>query len=244
MPDIVEFCRRAAAELTGGEPVVLVGSHARGTATAESDVDLLVLGEGPDYLLEVAGDRLVALSWRTPQRQRDRFADPESAVAEVPAWRDGVIVRDVDGAAAALRAEALAWSWEQVAAAADRWVADQVTGLAEEVHKLAGALRTGRPRMAAVQRDLLVLRLPMILAVRLRLLYASENEVWDLVAAAAGDAWRGAQDTALGLRGGSPEQTCRAALDLYRDAAARTAGLLDDRQRRVVDRAAGLTRPA
>ncbi|GAB4050938.1 nucleotidyltransferase family protein [Catellatospora paridis] len=246
MPDMMEFCAHAVAELTvrgqlHGEPVVLVGSHARGTATAESDVDLLVLGQGPEYLLEVIGERLVALSWRTPQEQRRRFAAPASAVAEVPAWRAGVVVQDAEGIAAGLRAQALAFTWKALAAQADEWVAEQVTGLAEEAHKVAAALRTGRARMAAVQRNVLVLRLPMVLAVHLGLLYDSENEVWDLVAAAAGGAWADLQDAALGLRDLPPDDACRAALALYRDAAARVGGLLDPRQAAVVARAVALT---
>ncbi|GAA1359896.1 nucleotidyltransferase domain-containing protein [Catellatospora chokoriensis] len=55
MPDVMDFCQHVVAGLTGrgrllGEPVVLVGSRARGTATVESDVDLLVLGHGPEHL--------------------------------------------------------------------------------------------------------------------------------------------------------------------------------------------------
>lgn len=75
--------------------------------------------------------------------------------------------------------------------------------------------------MAAVQRNVLVLRLPMVLAVHLRLPYDSEHEVGDLVA--AGGEWADAQDAALGLRGLPPQDTCRAALALYRDAAAGSA---------------------
>ncbi|MFC7246663.1 nucleotidyltransferase family protein [Catellatospora aurea] len=243
MSDIIDFCSEVVAGLAArgqlaGEPAVLVGSHARGTATAESDVDLLVLGQGPDYLLEMIGGRLVALSWRTPQEQSRRFAAPWSAVAEVPAWRAARIVRDAGGVAANLRAQAHAFTWDGLAAQADRWVAEQVTGLAEEAHKVAAALRTGRARMAAVQRNVLALRLPMVLAVHLRLLYDSENEVWDLVAAAAGGVWADAQDAALGLHGLPPDLSCRAALDLYREAAAMVADLLDPRQAAVVARAA------
>jgi predicted nucleotidyltransferase len=49
LQDIGPLCRRAAAELTAqrAQAVVLTGSHARGVATPESDVDLVVIGSGP-----------------------------------------------------------------------------------------------------------------------------------------------------------------------------------------------------
>ena len=60
-------------------------------------------------------------------------------------------------------------------------MAEVVTGYAEEVHKLAAALRNGNRPLAAVQRSLL--------AVHRRILYGSENRLWDLASGVMGEEW-------------------------------------------------------
>jgi hypothetical protein len=74
----------------------------------------------------------------------------------------------------------------------DGWVAGETTALTEEVHKLVAALRAGQRTTAAVQRSVLTLRPAQVLAVHRRILYGSENRLWDLVAEAMGEdgAWR------------------------------------------------------
>jgi hypothetical protein len=119
-------------------------------------------------------------------------------------------------------------------------VAEEITALAEEAHKLVAALRAGHRTTAAAQRSVLALRPAQILAVHRRILYGSENRLWDLVADAMGGEWRGAQSAALGLSGEPLEETCRAALRLYDLAVAETHALLDERQRGVVRYARGL----
>ena len=238
---MLPLCRRIAADL-GALAVVLVGSHARGTATAESDVDLVALGSGPDYQLSRREGRLVSLSWRTPDEQRSRFRSPRPALTEVPGWRSAVIITDPGGIAAGLRRSALDWSWEQVAGPARAWAAAELTGYAEEVHKLVSALRTGRPRLAAAQRSLLALHLPFVLAVHFETLHASENEVWDAIARRAGEPWRTAQDRALGLGGEPPGDSGRGALEMYALAAGLAGEGLDERQRGVVAAAVAAAR--
>jgi hypothetical protein len=247
--DVLSLCRRIADELAedGARAVVLVGSHARSAATPESDVDLVAIGSGPGYQLSVREGRLISLSWRTAEEQREQFRSPRSAVTEIPGWRSAVIIKDSAGIAAALQREAVAWTWDQVAAAAREWVAAELTGYAEEVHKLVAALRHGRPRRAAVQRDVLVLHLPLVLAVHFGILYESENEVWDAVAGRAGEHWRSRQDRALSLNrpppaDNPPADSCRAALELYEQAASIADQLFSDQQRSVVAHTVSLAR--
>lgn len=241
MLEIEKYCRGVVDGLPGATTAILVGSHARGVARPESDVDLILIGEGDEYRLEVIDGELVALAWRTAEEQRERFTTAETAVAEIPAWRTSLIIRDDDGLAEVLRQEAVDWSWSLVEDA-DSHVAASVTGLAEEVHKLVAALRGGRDRVAAVQRALLALQLPMAMAIHFRELYLSENDVWDLVAAAAGEQWRDAQDMALGLGDPTFVAGCRAALRLYETSVALVADLLDDRQRKVTEHTLALAR--
>jgi hypothetical protein len=240
-PDVLALCRRIAGEL-GAEAVVLVGSHARGTATAESDVDLVALGTGAGYQLSRREGRLVSLSWRTASEQRAHLRSPRSALTEVPGWRSAVIITDPAGIAAGLQRTAADWSWAQVAGPARAWVAAELTGYAEEVHKLVSALRSGRLRLAAAQRSVLALHLPFVLAVHFETLLSSENDAWDVIARRGGERWRAAQDRALGLAGESLADSCRGALEMYVLAAGIAGERLDDRERGVVAQAVAAAR--
>jgi Nucleotidyltransferase domain len=241
-PEMLAFCQQIAAELAGqgAVAVVLVGSHATGTARPESDLDLIVLGDGPEYELSARDGRLLALSWRTAAEQGRRFGVPQSAILEIPAWRSAVLIHDPQGTAAELQAEARSFSWDRVAGDAALWVAGQLTGWAEEVHKLAAGLRGGRPVLAAVQRNLIALRLPVVMAVHLGTLVASENDIWDVVGQALGERWQAIQRRSLGLDGQSLADSCSAALEMYCEAAALAAKPFDARQRLVVDKAVRL----
>ena len=123
-------------------------------------------------------------------------------------------------------------------------MAEEITAFAEEIHKLVAALRTEHRATAAVQRSVLALYPAHILAVHRRILYGSENRLWDLVSDAMGEGWREAQSAALGLDGENLEQTCAAAMRLYGIAAEEVAHLLDERQKEVVGRARGLAQSA
>ncbi len=202
-----------------------------------------VLAVGPQtfsFKLERRGGLLVSVSSRPPEAYRREMADPGSVGTAVPGWRGAVVLHDPGGIAGALIEEAVAWTWGPLERRCDGWVAEEITALAEEVHKQAGALRTGHHMEAAVQRSVLALRPARILAVHRRILYNSENGLWDLVADAMGEEWRLAQSAALGLDGEPFRKTCRAALRLYGLAADDTRPLLDERQRRVVRHARGL----
>jgi hypothetical protein len=237
---------RTAEELMadGARAVVLVGSVAHGRARPTSDVDLVALGAGPADRLVHRDGWQVSVSWRTPDEVRARWHRPAEAGAAVRAWRTAVILADPAGEALRLRAEAAGWDWSLIAPAADRWVAEQVTGYAEEVQRLVGQAADGSPRAAAVMRSLLAVHLATVLAVHHRILYDSENHLWDLVSDREGPQWTIAQDRALGVVPVSSPTAMRAALDLYALTADRTAHLLDAEQAAVVNHALDLQRGA
>ena len=232
---LVAVLEGVVAELVaaGAQAVVLFGSHANGQPHAHSDIDLLALGDrGEDYLTRREA-QLISVAWETPERVRARFVQPLEVGTVIPGWREGVILHDPAGVAAALQAEARRWTWEAVPGA-DALVAAYLTGLAEEVHKLVGALENGRAFMAATQRNLLALRVPVLMSVRLRILHGTENVLWDRVAVHLGDRWAAAQARAFGLGGEPLAVSCAAALELYALAAAEVAPLFDATQRAVV----------
>ena len=71
------------------------------------------------------------------------------------------------------------------------------------------------------------------MAVHHRILFGTDNALWDSVARAMGAPWASAQARALSEGGESLEESCAAALELYRFAAAAAAPLMDRNQRAV-----------
>jgi hypothetical protein len=218
----------------GAVAVALTGSHARGDATSASDLDLIIVGDGPDYRLDVRDGILIAESWASAEAHRARLYSVDEVGSSVPGWREAVILHDSQGVAGCLKHEALKWGWEQLGNRADRWVAEQLVGLVEEIQKLVAALRQHRALTAAVQRDILALRLAPILAVHHRLLYGTENRVWEQVGQRMGAEWRRAQAAAFSTRGVSLEASCAAALRLFHLASHCVSPLLDERQAAVL----------
>ena len=242
--DPLPVAREVADELAGdgAEAVVLVGSHARGDAGPESDVDLLAVGrESYSPQLDVREGVLVSVSMQTLAVHRESFELPELVCEAVIGWRDALVLHDPEELATSLIRQAREWTWDSIAQRCDAWVAEEVTTRAETVHKLIAALSEGRLPTASVKRSLIVTQLARALAVRQRILYGSENALWDLVSNAMGEKWRQTQSTALGLHDESFEETCRAALRLYGLAADEVQNLFDERQERVVRDALGLT---
>lgn len=226
---------------SGAFAVVLTGSYARGTATPESDIDLYAIGTGQDYQLERRDGFLVSISWQTAAQVETAFTSPAHAGGTVPGWRQAVILSDLSGMAARLVEQALAWTWDVVGEdQLNAWVAEQLCGYAEEVHKLVSYLEKRSLQFAAVERSLLAMRLPMVMAVHQRILYDSENHLWDLVAESLGAEWSRHQSAALGLTGGSFHDSSAAALALYVLGTNAAANLFDARQRAVVDHACQL----
>lgn len=236
-PKALEVAQAAALRLEaeGAEAVFFSGSHVRGAASIDSDIDLYALGAGPEYLLERAEPFLLSISWTTPDRIRAALRDPLRCAGVVPGLRRALLLHDPNGIAAALQAEARAWTWELLdPVAIDSAVAEELYGYAEEVQKLVANLRRGRIRVALVQRSVLALRLARIMAAYRRLLYEAEDDLWDDVARRIGPDWERAQAAALGEHGESPEESCRAALDLFALAAAELEACFNERQRAVV----------
>ena len=234
-PQILELARRVASDLAadGAQAVVLVGSQVRGDATALSDIDLFAIGVGAPYALRVVDDRLVAVSWRTEDEERSALRRPASVGATVPGWRAAQVLHDTAGVAERLKREADAFEWTAIAAQCDTWVAETTTGYAEEVLKLVAARRSDDRLLAAVQRSVLALRLPRVMAVQHRLLYETENRLWSQVTDAMGQRWSAAHTAALRLQPG--EDADRAELTLFGLAVSEVRSLLTPSQRAVVD---------
>ena len=241
----VEIARAVAGTLVdaGALAVVLAGSHARGDASARSDLDLYAIGTGPRYQLQLHHGALVSIAWRTLDEEQDALLNPARAGAAIPGWRSAVILHDPAGIAAKFVERAHSWTWQEVGEERiNAWVAEELTGLAEEVYKLVSMLETGNLQAAAVQRSVIALRVPVILATHLRILYDTENVLWTLVAERLGPEWARTQATALGVMNRSIQETCHAALMLFAEACHLVGSVFDERQRKVVNAAISVAR--
>lgn len=218
----------------GAEGVVLFGSWVRGDAYKESDVDIHAIGRGSRCELERFQGFLISVSWATARSHHMAFRSPGKVGGIVPAWRGAKIIHDPKGIAEALKREAREWRWELLGTRADKWVAEELTSWAEEVHKLVGNMELAQRNSAAVQRSLLAIHLARILAVHHRILYDSENLLWNLVSTKMGPKWTKVQSAALGEGDENFMDTCDAALQLFALAVDDMRRVLDKRQFSVV----------
>jgi len=218
----------------GAEAVVLFGSRARGDAYIESDFDIHAVGKGPHYRLELCQGFLVSVSWATSRQNLSYFRKPADVGWVVQGWRNAVVLHDPKGVAKALKQRAQKWRWESLGKLVDKWVAEELTGYAEEVHRLVGNLRLGRKHPAAVQRSVLAIRMAPILAAHHRILYDTENQLWDIVSERMGGEWAQLQRVALGEDDHCFDDVCKSALRLFTLTANEIRSLLDDRQYQVV----------
>ncbi len=226
----------------GAKATLLTGSHARGQARPDSDIDIFAVGDGPSGWMEIVDGRLVAIYWWTAEEIRRRMLNPESALLSVRAFREGVVLDDPTGVGAELQREAREWTWEKIEREADAWVADKLVVWSEYVQKLATALESGRLMDAAALRGQLMLQLAELFAVRRRLMEQSENGFWETVAEAGGGEWRKALERAAGLDGDAAAAAA-GAVEMFKLLVDDARDLLDERQQAVIEHALAAAEP-
>jgi predicted nucleotidyltransferase len=227
--------------------IALSGSFARGDATDQSDVDLVLYartlpdGRRDRERLGYREGRLVSVD---VQSIEDRLADlrrPADAIVAVLALRRLRTLRDRDGELAALKEAARRFAWEPLQPAADAYAGFTLERLAEVVHKLLAALAAGDPAWAAPYAWELATDLAHAVATQRGVLIDSGRTYLRQIHDAVGpeSPWTSVHRRAAGLvpiPAGDPPAlaAATAALALYRETAALLAPVLAPEDRAVV----------
>jgi hypothetical protein len=127
--------------------IALYGSHARGDAGPNSDIDLIRFlnsdeADPPGSGSHLIDDTLVVVSNYTPSTVASWFTAPTAAVTAIAPLRQAKALWDPTGALAQLQARAHAFTWTAaLQQQADQWASEELVGWIEEVHKGLEGLR-------------------------------------------------------------------------------------------------------
>jgi len=234
----MDFIASLAEQFDGPQvrALVLMGSHARGTAGPYSDVDLVRIMAGTELPAVADGSylrdgRLVVASSVTPAQVEKWFTEPEVAVEVIAGLRAALALRD-DGTFAGIQARATAFRWDEaMQEKANAWTSERLVGWVEEVHKGLEGLRRGDTGRLLNARFGLSWGLSRVMAVQRGVLLSGDNALYAELGTAmvAHPHWLRLRRIAFGIEdegGRTPtlRMQVRAGLQLY----ALTARLLDE----------------
>jgi len=243
---------------TIGSPDILgvgiVGSYSRGQESKYSDVDFdIFVSKVPDnpydrYTLRYWDGKLVSLKYTLLDDERSALTNPRRAIWAVPGLRGMKIVLDKDGSLTALQQAAHVFDWSSLQSAANEYAAEEVTGCAEEVHKILNGLARGHESTVLYATWGLVNGMLSAVVVQRGLMIVSENRYFDLIQDSVGrnSQWTRAFRAAWGLDPNASQYQSRgtAALMLYRLTAAMFDELIPEKHRDVVSITMHLIREA
>jgi hypothetical protein len=199
-----------------------------------------------EYTLEYRAGRLVSISTTTIAAKERELSNPVSAVMAVAGLRQARVLLDKDGSLAALRDKAMAFTWEALQAAADRFASYTLMGNAEEVHKVLSALVRGDESAAMYGTVGMCNMLTQVVIVQRGLLIRTENSWFQQVYEAVGwdSDWTRYHRLAYGFEGGPArgpafEARAMASVHLYEETAKLLRPILRPEHARVIDGAIG-----
>ena len=223
----------------GVHGVAVVGSAARGDATAWSDIDVHAYVVLPSQKQDaravfmartaVMGDRLVMVATDTVEDSRAELRSPERAIWAVPAFRDMRILLDQERQLAALRQEAEAFDWSTLRAAAEASERRRLAASAEYLYKIRAAIERRDEPAALHAAGALIGRCTRSMVTARGVLIRTENEYYRKAQAAGGPEWAKRHRLCFGLGREGP-----VALDAFAQALAaarlyeETVRVLDD----------------
>ena len=217
--------------------VTMAGSYARGEGQPFSDVDIhhyvkqMPVDAAESFFLRYADGYLVSISLMTLDEQRASLRDPKRAVWAIPGLSQERVLLDKDGSITALKKIAAETTWKLLQAAADAYASWNLSGCAEEVHKILAGLAERNESKTLYATWGLTRGLADCLLVQRGTLIPTENAYIDLAQETAGrkSDWTHQFRRAAGLDPFTPGKTAfigfgTAGLRLYCE----TARLLQD----------------
>lgn len=126
--------------------VTMAGSFARDEGGPYSDVDIqhyvrqMPADPARNYYLRFMDGFLVSISVGTLEQEYANLRDPKKAIWAVPGLRQACILLDKDGSVAALKDSAEKFTWPSMQNAANTFASWNLSGCAEEVHKILDGL--------------------------------------------------------------------------------------------------------
>jgi predicted nucleotidyltransferase len=211
-----EFLNTLAAELDndGIAGIILGGSHARGDATAYSDVDIACFVHDESKQRKkrfmYRDGYLVSIGTKTIAAVRADMLKPNIAIWVVPGLSNCRILLDKDGLVGRLLRDIEAFTWEPLQEAADNYASFTIMMLAEMVHKILSEALLKRDDLAvSYAASKLFSGLTEAVAVQRGVLVKSDNTYYRQVQEAAGpdSAWTRYHRLAAGVDAGPAEAT-------------------------------------
>lgn len=230
--------------------IALVGSYARDPQGSHSDVDVDIFvrePRGESSTLRILDGKLISLKYIL---LRDEFAalqKPERAIWAVPALRRMKILQDESGEIARLQRAAFDFEWRELQAAANEYALKELTGCAEEAHKIVGGLLQENESKVLYASWGMFKNLTEAAAVQAGLMIESENLYFSTVQSHFGrdHAWTRAFRLCFGMDLGAPGVPAyrtrgEAALDLYEQTARLFETIVHDKYREVIETTLGV----
>ena len=187
----------------GVHGVAVVGSAARGDATAWSDIDVNAYVVLPAQRWQARpvflGDRLVMIASAVFEASREELASPERAIWAVPAFRDMRILLDNERKLLALKEEAEAFDWSTLRIAAEASARANLAASAEYVFKIRAALERRDESAVLHAAGALIGRCTRAIVTARGVLIRTENEYFRKAQEAAGPQWAQRHRECFGL---------------------------------------------
>ena len=219
----------ALADGPGVRGIAVLGSAARGDASAWSDIDVEATvahaAESWSVRPSFLGTRLVMCSSITAEQQLAQLVLPDKAIWAVPSYAAMRVLVDRDGALDRLQRIARSFDYAILRPAATTYVREKAASACEYGYKIRDAVERRDESKALHAAAALTARSEGIVAAALLTPIRTENEYYRTLQSNAGPAWAAAHRAAFGLGGGDAFDHARAAGRLFRE----TIRLVDDR---------------
>ena len=172
--------------------IIMTGSYVRGEGGPYSDVDIhcyvrqMPATEAETSYLRCINGYLVSVSLDRLEDAYDSLRNPKKAIWAIPGLRQARILLDKDGSIAALREFAAKAGWETLQIAANAYASWNLSGCAEEIHKILAGLSQKNESSTLYAVWGLTYGLATTLLIQRGMYIQTENAFIDLVQETAG----------------------------------------------------------